>query len=196
MFPSINPFTEDLFAETAPLSDTKTQEKLSLSYQVFTDWSRLSVEERAKYVQKLIPILQKEKPRLALLITREMGKPIQQSEAEIEKCARLCLYTAEQAPHILKDQTRLPSAPENSYITCQALGPVLGIMPWNFPFWQVFRFALPALISGNTALIKPAPNVMLCSAELERIFVSAGFPLGVYLNLPVSVTQTEKNYHG
>ncbi len=192
MFPSINPFTEDLFAETAPLSDTKTQEKLSLSYQVFTDWSRLSVEERAKYVQKLIPILQKEKPRLALLITREMGKPIQQSEAEIEKCARLCLYTAEQAPHILKDQTRLPSAPENSYITCQALGPVLGIMPWNFPFWQVFRFALPALISGNTALIKPAPNVMLCSAELERIFVSAGFPLGVYLNLPVSVTQTEK----
>ncbi len=190
MFQSINPFTEEPFGETAPLSNQQTERKLFLSTQAFNYWSRLSVQKRTVYVQNLITVLNKEKNRLAELITREMGKPVRQSLAELEKCAQLCEYTVTQAPLVLSDNTRLPSAPENSYVVYRALGSILGIMPWNFPFWQVFRFALPTLLGGNAVLIKHAPNVMLCAVELEKLFIEAGFPSELYQNLPVSIDQT------
>ena len=192
MFQSINPFTEEKFSEVSPLSSPQMEEKLSLATQVFNTWSRTSLDNRITYVQNLISVLEKEKQNLAVLITKEMGKPIKQSIAEIEKCGILCEYVSKQAPFFLSDKTHIPSAPEKSYVIYQALGVILGIMPWNFPFWQVFRFALPTLLSGNAVLVKQAPNVMLCGIELEKLFVKAGFPVGLYQNLPISVEQTEK----
>ena len=193
MFYSINPFTEKQFAETAPLSDSMLEQKLCLASQVFaSDWGSLSLSKRSAHVQNLKTLLEQKKRDLAVLITREMGKPLQQAVAEVEKCAQLCGYAVERAPEVLADQTRLPLAPGNAYITFQPLGVILGIMPWNFPFWQVFRFAIPALLSGNVVLVKHAPNVMLCSAELEKLCTSAGLPVGVYQDIPISIKQVEK----
>ena len=192
MFQSINPFTEEIFHEVKSLLDQELENKLSCSIQSFSVWSRFSLSKRVACVQNLNLILNREKQNIAVLITKEMGKPIKQSIAEIEKCARLCEYTVEQVISVLADKKHLSFAPENSYITYQPLGPILGIMPWNFPFWQVFRFVLPTLLSGNTILIKQAPNVMLCGIELEKLFIEAGFPNEVYQNLPVSIEQSAK----
>ncbi|MDE0118497.1 MAG: NAD-dependent succinate-semialdehyde dehydrogenase [Bdellovibrionales bacterium] len=192
MFQSINPFTEELFGETSSLSHSQIEEKLSFSTQAFGKWNQMSVETRVSYVSHLMALLEEEKKNLATLITKEMGKPITQSVAEIEKCQLLCEYISKQAPVFLADQKNIPSASSESYVIYKPLGAILGIMPWNFPFWQVFRFALPTLLSGNVVLVKQAPNVMLCGVELEKLFVRAGFPLGIYQNLPISIEQIEK----
>ncbi|MYE07581.1 MAG: aldehyde dehydrogenase family protein, partial [Oligoflexia bacterium] len=192
MFRSINPFTEEQFGEVSSLSPLQIEEKLSLSTQAFDKWDQMSVEKRASYVPNLVTLLEKEKKNLATLITKEMGKPITQSVAEIEKCQILCEFVSKQAPCFLADQKNLSSASSKSYVIYKPLGVILGIMPWNFPFWQVFRFALPTLLGGNAVLIKQAPNVMLCGVELEKLFIKAGFPLGVCQNLPTSIEQIEK----
>lgn len=192
MFLSINPFTEEKFNETSLLSHEELEVKWDLSNKISITWKSLLLDQKITYVQNLIAILNEEKQVLANIITKEMGKPIQQSLAEIEKCIWLCEYAYKQAPDFLKEKHNIPSAPENAYIVYEPLGIILGIMPWNFPFWQVFRFTIPVILSGNTVLIKHAPNVMFCAAELERVFLEAGFPIGVYQNLPISIEQTEK----
>ena len=192
MFQSINPFTEEKFSEIPALSHQELEAKLNLSHQVFADWSNRHLKERLTFVRSLAGSMDKKKEKLASLITTEMGKPLRQSLSEIEKCLWFCEYIIEQAPFILADKVKLPCAPEKSYVMHQALGVILGIMPWNFPFWQVFRFALPTIIGGNTVLVKHAPNVMLCAIELENLFIKAGFPLGTYQNIPISAEQTEK----
>ncbi len=192
MFRSINPFTEEQFGETPTLLDQELEKKLSLSMHAFSAWSHLDIKEKLVFVQNLKTILREEKQTLSLLITQEMGKPLKQSLTEVEKCVQLCEYVSEQAPAFLKDKTHLPSTPKNSYVSFQPLGLILGIMPWNFPCWQVFRFALPVLLGGNTVLVKHAPNVMLCAVQLEALFLKAGFPSGVYQNLPISIEQTKK----
>ena len=191
-FYSVNPCTEEVFNEVAVLSDSEWEQKLCLSDQVFSSWEAKDLTDRITVVKNLIKILDQKKPELAALITKEMGKPIKQSLAELEKCIKFCEYAATQAPAFLADKKSLPFAPENSYVMYKPLGVILGIMPWNFPFWQVFRFAIPALLVGNSILVKPAPNVMLCGVELEKLFIKAGFPSGVYQNLSISVEQTEK----
>ena len=192
MFPSINPFTEERFNETPLLSYGQLESKLSLSSHSFTNWSSIGWDEKLTCIQSLMAVLNKDKKKLAEIITKEMGKPFRQSLAEIEKCIWLCEYAKKQAPIFLEEKHNIPMAPENAYIIYEPLGVVLGIMPWNFPFWQVFRFAIPVILSGNTVLIKHAPNVMLCAAELEKLFLKANFPGGVYQNLPISIEQTEK----
>lgn len=192
MFQSINPFTEEQFSETPALSHQEWEAKLYFSNQVFAGWSNRSLKEKLAFVQHLIRCIGEGKEQLSSLITKEMGKPIRQSLSEIEKCIWFCEYVISRAPSILADRVKLPYAPEKSYVTHQPLGVVLGIMPWNFPFWQVFRFALPTLLSGNTVLVKHAPNVMLCAIALEKLFIKAGFPLGAYQNVPISLEQTEK----
>ena len=192
MFPSINPFTEESFGEVLSLSPSQIEEKLSLSTKTFDKWNQMSVEKRAIYVLKLKTLLEEEKKNLATLITKEMGKPITQAVREIEKCQLLCDFVSKQASLFLSDKKNIISAPLDSYVTYKPLGVILGIMPWNFPFWQVFRFALPALLSGNAILVKQAPNVMLCGVELEKLFAKAGFPFGIYQNLPISIEQIEK----
>jgi len=189
IFTSINPFTEKLVGKTIGFSDVDIENALSLSEKAFTSWSNYSLEKKTDIVQKLMVELDKNKNQLATLITKEMGKPIKQSIAEVEKCIKLCDYVIKQSPIALADKTNIPQAPSGSYVIYKPLGVIMGIMPWNFPFWQVFRFALPTLISGNTVLVKKAPNVMLCGVELEKLFIAAGFPIGVYQNLPISVEQ-------
>ena len=192
MFQSINPFTEEPFNEIPPLSHNEWEARLDISNQVFSTWSDHSLKERLVLVQKLAELMDREKKELAALITKEMGKPIKQSLSEIEKCIWFCEYAVERAPFVLADKVKLPLAPKEAYVTHQPLGVILGIMPWNFPFWQVFRFALPTLLSGNTVLVKHAPNVMLCAIELEKLFLKVGFPSGAYQNIPITVEQTEK----
>ena len=192
MFLSINPFTEEPFGETSPLSDSEQEKKLSLSSKAFKTWGQLSWEKKKAFVENLSHLLKQEKSRLAFLITKEMGKPLRQAEKEIEKCASLCDYTAQMGKIFLSDELHLPQAPQKAYVTYQPLGVILGIMPWNFPFWQVFRFAVPTVLVGNTVVVKQAPNVMLCGKELEKLFISAGFPIGVYQNLAISVEQVSR----
>ena len=186
MFHSINPYTEELFLKTKALSNSELKQKLCQK----NHWSLLPLQKRKNLVQNLIKALKKNQSKLSKLITQEMGKPLSQSLAEIEKCILLCQYACRYGDAFLADR-KLPAAPKNSYITYQPMGAILGIMPWNFPCWQTFRFAIPALFSGNTVFIKPAPNVMGTGFLLDQIFLSAGFPEGVFQTLPISLQQTQ-----
>ena len=192
MFLSINPWTEKTIGQTPALSHKSLEKKLNLSNKSFASWRALSLDKKIALVQKLKKGLLKNKKELATLITQEMGKPFSQSQAEVEKSAKLCEYMASQARLILADKTKIPFAPPGSYITFQAMGVILGIMPWNFPLWQAMRFALPALLGGNVILLKPADHVMLSALCLEKLFLSVGFPLGVCQVLPISIAQTGK----
>ena len=192
MFISINPYTEKKLKETPALTDPALEQKLSLSTQSFVPWRALSLDKKIVLVQNLKALLLKNKKDMAHLITQEMGKPISQSQAEVEKSLRLCEYMAQRAGAVLADRTKIPLAPLGASISFQPLGAILGIMPWNFPLWQALRFALPTLLSSNTVLLKPAPNVMLCALQLEKLFLLAGWPLGVCQVLPISIGQIER----
>ena len=193
MFRSVNPYTEKCFLQTAPFSDEKIEHALNLADRTWRmSWSRQAIKDRCVPVQQLISSLEKHKKQLAELMTQEMGKPIRQSEAEISKCIRFCDFASQNAEKFLTEEQELQMEPVGSYVIYRSLGVILGIMPWNFPVWQVCRFALPTLLSGNTVLIKHAPNVMGTAEKLEIIFQEANFPKGVYQNLPISLEQTTK----
>lgn len=142
-------------------------------------WKKTSISERQKWMKKTAEVLRKEKGKYSQLITAEMGKPIGQSESEIEKCAWVCEYYAEHAGDFLKNETVLTEA-RQSYVAFEPLGTVLAIMPWNFPFWQAFRAAVPALMAGNVMLLKHASNVTGCAFGIRDIFRAAGFPEGCF----------------
>jgi succinate-semialdehyde dehydrogenase/glutarate-semialdehyde dehydrogenase len=154
-------------------------------------WARSSVTERAGYLQQVAHALRDRKTKLARLITLEMGKLSKEAEAEIEKCAWVCEYYAEHAPRFLADE-HIPSDAGDSRVIYQPLGTVLAIMPWNFPFWQVFRCAAPALAAGNTVVLKHASNVPECALAIEQLFIHAGLPQGVLRALLISSKQTEQ----
>lgn len=182
---TINPATEEVLGEYPELQEKEIQDKISLSAKVFNYWSSVSLEKRCEYLLKVEEVLNRRKIDLARLITFEMGKPIGQSIAEIEKCEWVCRYYAENSVQHLKD-LEIPTEMTKSYVTFQPLGPILAIMPWNFPFWQVFRFAAPNLVAGNTTLLKHSSNTMGCAVELEKVFEEANLPSGVFQNLVVS----------
>ncbi|HWR25048.1 MAG TPA: NAD-dependent succinate-semialdehyde dehydrogenase, partial [Methanosarcina sp.] len=148
----------------------------------FSKWSSLSVEERSKYLINLSELLRQKIDFYAEIITKEMGKPIKQSKSEIEKCAWLCDYYAENTVKFLKDEI-VDIGVEKSYVTFEPLGVILGIMPWNFPFWQVFRFAIPTMCAGNVCVLKHASNVPRSALEIEKVFIEAGFPKNVFKTL-------------
>ena len=148
-------------------------------------WAKLAPKQRATFVGGLARELRARRDALAALATDEMGKPIVQARAEVEKCAVLCDYYAAQGPRLLADQRPIGAAPK-SHISFEPLGVVLAIMPWNFPFWQLFRAAIPAILGGNTVLLKHAPNVPGCAVALERLFVRAGFPPGILQTLLIA----------
>lgn len=181
---SINPATGELLRSFAPHSAAQIEEALQGAAAVFRQWRRTSFEERAPLMHKAADLLRRDLPRLAGIITAEMGKPIVEAEAEIEKCASACAYYAENSERLLADEARVSTAAE-SYIQYTPLGVILAIMPWNFPFWQVFRFAAPALMAGNTAILKHASNVPLCALAIEDIFRKARFPEGSFRALLV-----------
>ncbi|MGH2608079.1 MAG: NAD-dependent succinate-semialdehyde dehydrogenase [Tepidiformaceae bacterium] len=183
-FQSINPATEQVEATFDEHTPDQVEAALAGSAQAFERWRKTAFPERARLMQAAADYLRANKQRLAKLITTEMGKPIGQSEAEIEKCAWCCDFYAENAARFLADQPA-PSSATESYVAFDPLGPVLAIMPWNFPFWQVFRFAAPGLMAGNTGVLKHAANVPGCGLAIEAVFKEAGFPEGAFRSLLV-----------
>ncbi len=181
---SINPATEEVLGSFEPHSDTQIDQALNQAITALRDWRGAGFTERARLMRLAAGRLRAGKNRLGALITKEMGKPIGESEAEIEKCAWNCDYYADNAEAILSDDVRESSARE-SYIQYAPFGVVLAIMPWNFPFWQVFRFAAPALMAGNAAVLKHASNVPQCALAIEGVFKDAGFPAGIFRTLLV-----------
>ncbi len=175
MLDSINPTTEELIASYQEHSLSEIESALKQSHKVFDHWRGLSFQARGACFKKLAEKLREGKTRLAELMALEMGKPITQGIAEIEKCAGTCEYFAENAEAFLADEV-VPTEAIKSKVIFRPLGVILAIMPWNFPFWQVIRFAAPTLMAGNTALVKHAPNVTGCAHALDKLFREAGFP--------------------
>ena len=181
---SRNPATEELLRTFKPHTDQQIDEKLQRATETFQSYRKLSFRERAGMMVCAAEILEKEKLKFGTLMTTEMGKTRVSAIAEAEKCAWVSRYYAENAEQFLADEFIQTDA-SKSYVHYQPLGPVLAIMPWNFPFWQVFRFAAPALMAGNVGLLKHASNVPQCALAIEEIFQSAGFPEGVFQTLLV-----------
>lgn len=181
-FKSINPYDQSIVRETVLHTEQEIEFLLEAAHKTYNNWKSTSFEHRGNRLNTLAAQLQASKEQLAASITEEMGKPITQSLSEIEKCAWLCEYYAENGASILADRNITTSASE-SFVRYTPMGVILGIMPWNYPFWQVFRFAVPALFAGNAVVVKHAPNVLGCSNAIEKLLVAAGFPEGLFSNL-------------
>ncbi|MGE5215273.1 MAG: NAD-dependent succinate-semialdehyde dehydrogenase [Nitrospirota bacterium] len=188
---SINPATGEKLKEFSPVDDAEIEKRLSRAEKAFRNYRHTSLAERAELLHAASELLFQEKQRFAEIITLEMGKLLRDSVAEVEKCARGCRYYAENGARFLEEEPAQTDAAE-SYVEYHPLGPVLAVMPWNFPFWQVFRFAAPALIAGNVGLLKHASNVPQCALAIEDIFCRAGFEQGVFQTLMVEPDQVEK----
>lgn len=188
---AINPATGKLIKTYKSFSLKTVEEKILRAKKVFADWKHVPFSEKATLMHNAARVLRNHLQQYAILMTQEMGKPIAQSRAEIEKCAWVCDFYAENAENFLADQAVKTDA-SKSYVTFNPLGPVLAVMPWNFPFWQVFRFAAPALMAGNVGLLKHASNVPGCALAIEEIFVTAGFPEDVFTTLLIESKQVAK----
>jgi succinate-semialdehyde dehydrogenase/glutarate-semialdehyde dehydrogenase len=187
---SINPATGETIQTFDSLDQTQLEAKLKLAAAIFKSYRHTSFADRSQKMLRAAEILETEKAELGKLMTIEMGKPIKGAIAEAEKCALVCRYYAENAQRHLADQIVETNA-KKSYVNFQPLGPVLAVMPWNFPFWQVFRFAAPALMAGNVGLLKHASNVPQCAVAIEEIFLRAGFPQGAFQTLLVGSDAVE-----
>jgi len=179
---SINPATLETLKTFEPLGDQQLDEKLQRAFEVFQSYRRTSFADRAPLMLRAAGILESEKQDFARLMTLEMGKPINAAVQEVEKCAWVCRYYAENAERHLADEIIETNATK-SYVHFQPLGVVLAVMPWNFPFWQVFRFAAPGLMAGNVGLLKHSSNVPQCALAIEDIFHRAGFPESAFQTL-------------
>ncbi len=188
-FVATNPTTGDAIASYPMMSKEGVHEIILAAQEAQLIWSKSEIPERTEILADLGSILRKRKEEFGELMTLEMGKPIQQSISESEKCAWVCDYYAEHAEHFLAP-VPAPTDATISYWTHRPLGIVLGIMPWNFPFWQVVRFAVPALTAGNAVLLKHSPSVPGCAEILAHIFAEAGYPDGLFTNLAINLETT------
>ena len=186
---SVNPATEKIFGSYALHSRKEIEAILAEVQQTFQSWRREDFSVRSGLMKNAAEYLRRNKKKFATLITLEMGKPIMESAGEVEKCAWNCDYYADHAESFLAAEPRSSSAAE-SYVQYMPLGVVLAIMPWNFPFWQVFRFAAPALMAGNTAILKHASNVPQCALAIEEVFRESGFPANAFRTLFVRGSDT------
>jgi succinate-semialdehyde dehydrogenase/glutarate-semialdehyde dehydrogenase len=191
MFSIINPFTQSFSSEHQYITDFQTQNKLKISQKTLYVWKLTTMGERLKFIKSLIFALTKNQHILAKTATEEMGKPLKEALAEVKKCILLCDFYINNAEKFLSNN-EMETDGKESYVAYEPLGVILGVMPWNFPYWQVFRFAVPAIIAGNTVVVKHASNVAGCGKLLEKLFLEAGFPEGVYQNLLVSGEQVAK----
>jgi succinate-semialdehyde dehydrogenase/glutarate-semialdehyde dehydrogenase len=187
---SINPTTGETLKTFVALSPAQIEEKLQLAADTFQIFRLTSFADRSRMMSRAAEILESEKQEFGKLMTIEMGKPIKAAIAEAEKCSWVCRYYAETAQKHLADEIIETNA-SKSYVHFQPLGPVLAIMPWNFPFWQVFRFAAPALMASNVGLLKHASNVPQCALAIEEIFIRAGFPKGAFQSLLIGAAAVE-----
>jgi succinate-semialdehyde dehydrogenase/glutarate-semialdehyde dehydrogenase len=187
---SINPATGKLLRRYDALTDEDAQKKITLAADAFRNSASVPLDHRALCMRKLASILEHEIEDLALLITQEMGKPLNASRQEILKCADTCRYFADHAARILSSES-IPTEHHHSYVRWDPLGVILAVMPWNFPFWQVFRFLAPALMAGNVGLLKHAPNVPQCALAIESLVRRAGFPRGSFQALLIEAHDVE-----
>ncbi|MBI3545725.1 MAG: NAD-dependent succinate-semialdehyde dehydrogenase [Gammaproteobacteria bacterium] len=188
---TINPTTGERLKSFDPWNEQQIETALAAAAAATHAWQASSFAERAQLFKNAAAELRRDIGRYAGLITLEMGKVTKEARAEIEKCAQACEFYAAHAQNFLRAEN-IASDAGLSYVAYLPLGTVLAVMPWNFPFWQVFRFAAPSLMAGNTAVLKHASNVPQCALAIEEIFLKAGFPRGVFGTLMISAAQTEK----
>lgn len=188
---SINPATGEELKDFAVFDDAEIEKRLRQAERGFSQYRRQPFERRAQLLTIAASLLRDEKEQLARTITLEMGKLFREALGEVDKCVRACRFYAENGERFLEDEPAQTDA-ARSYVRYEPLGAVLAIMPWNFPFWQVFRFAAPALMAGNVAILKHAANVPQCALAIEKIFCRAGFEDGVFQTLLIETEQVEK----
>lgn len=191
MIQTINPYTGKIIAGYPEHNNADIDRIIEKTDKAFENWRRLSFSKRAVFTKKMGQLLRKSKEVYAELITSEMGKIISEAKAEIEKCVWLCDYYAENSENMLKPEF-IESNAVKSYVRFDPVGTIYAIMPWNFPFWQVMRFAIPTIMAGNTVILKHAPNVMGCATAIENLFDESGFPDNIFRNLIIPVELSEK----
>ena len=179
---AVNPATGKTIQTYDEMTPAAVSDVITQAHTTFQDWKHTTFAERARVMQRAAHILRENANEYAVLMAQEMGKPIRDGRAEAEKCAWVCEYYAEQAEVFLQPEI-IPTDASKSFVTFQPLGVVLAVMPWNFPFWQVFRFAAPALMAGNTGVLKHASNVPGCALAIEDVFRQAGFPAHAFSTL-------------
>lgn len=191
MIQSINPANLQVIKTYHSMLPSEVNNIVDLTNSAFEEWKDTSFSHRTKLMMKAAAVLKKNKEDYSRLMTLEMGKPITQSRAEVDKCAWVCEYYAENAEKFLTDELISTDA-SKSFVTFQPLGVVLAVMPWNFPFWQVFRFAAPGLMAGNAGILKHASNVSGCALAIEEVFREAGFPENLFRTILVPSSQMEE----
>src|ERR1700678_1461671 len=186
-----NPTTGEVLKNFVPLTAAQIEQKLQLAVTAYDQHRRSSFADRTGKMMRAAEILEQEKDECAHLMTLEMGKPIKAAVGETLKCAVGCRYYAENAEKFLADEI-VETGAKRSFIRYRPIGPILAVMPWNFPFWQVFRFAAPALMAGNVGLLKHASNVPQCALKIEDVIRRAGFPADVFQTLLIGSAQVAR----
>jgi succinate-semialdehyde dehydrogenase/glutarate-semialdehyde dehydrogenase len=188
---SINPVNGKVIQSYTADSEADLEKKIVQAHEIWPEWRKVSLTEKAHLLDNVATVLRERKTDLALLMALEMGKPLKDGVSEIEKCASVCSYYSENGADFLKDQ-EVETEATRSFISFQPLGVVLAIMPWNFPFWQVFRFLAPGLMAGNCGVLKHASNVPGCALAIEDVLLAAGFPRYVFQTLLIDSKATQK----
>lgn len=187
---SVNPATGETLKIFEPLNQQQIEEKIRKAVRTFATYRLTPYSQRSQWMRKAAEILENEREELGRIMTLEMGKPLREAIAEAAKCATGCRYYADNAERFMADEV-VETGAKKSFIKYQPIGPILAVMPWNFPFWQAFRFAAPGLMAGNVALLKHASNVPQCALKIEEIFRRAGFPEGVFQTLLIGARQVD-----
>ncbi len=187
---TINPATGEELKTFEALTPAEIEDKLALAEATFRTYRKTPLTQRSEWLNRAADILERDKRKLGEIMTLEMGKTLKSAIAETEKCATVCRYYAKNAADFLKDVPATSDA-SRSFVRYQPLGIILAVMPWNFPFWQVFRFAAPALMAGNVGILKHASNVPQCALAIESILREAGFPEGAFQSLLIGASQVE-----
>ena len=187
---SINPYTGEVIEDFAEHTDADVDRALANADAAYRDWRRSRFSHRADVLMKAADEMERRKEELGRIATLEMGKRLKEAVSEVEKCAWVCRYYGEHGERLISDETRDGPAGKN-FVAYLPMGPVLAVMPWNFPYWQCLRFAAPAIMAGNVGLLKHASNVSQCALEIEKIFLAAGAPQGVFQTLIVSSKKVE-----
>jgi len=190
MLQTFNPFTGKLIKNYQEHTDHEVSSIIDFQNIAYQNWKQTSLDKRSQLIAQLGKTLMEELESLAQLITTEMGKPITESRAEIAKCSWLCEYYAENGPQML-DNINVKTEARHSYISFEPLGIIFAIMPWNFPFWQALRFAVPTILAGNVVLLKHAPNVSGTSLKIEEVFRKAGFPEHIFRSVLIQADRSE-----
>ncbi len=192
MILTVNPANEEVIAEYQTMTSGEIDKILGSSHQDFLSWKELPLQERSALMRRLASLLRDQKERHAALISCEMGKPLAQAVAEVVKCSWVCDFYAEHAALFLKPEESALDGGARGVVKFEPLGLLLGVMPWNFPFWQVFRFAVPAIMAGNGIIVKHSPNVTGSALAIEELFREAGFPRHLYRTVHIALEDVDR----